>query len=257
MSVNLIVGFKTHSSVYTNCYADMKNYRDQLNVCKNLIEKRLSPLFNPLMDDASDLYAAAQALSALLPKEYMMFKNRLDYRIIPNLRIQQTSLMYGTPSYCLSPIVFGELISTIEYLSNMSENIYHGIDWSIIHPEVVRVSRERFDAEQYADAVEAAFKMINNSVKRIVKTKVPEEVDGVQLMQKAFNKDNPLIPLNDLVSRTDKDIQQGYQFMFAGAISGIRNPKAHDVESISIDDAIRKLYFASMLMYKLDGRKKE
>ena len=41
--------------------------------------------------------------------------------------------------------------------------------------------------------------------------------------------------------------------MFAGAMIGIRNPKAHNNQTISKADAIRKLHFASMLMYKLDN----
>lgn len=45
----------------------------------------------------------------------------------------------------------------------------------------------------------------------------------------------------------------GYMNMFAGAINAIRNPKVHENMTISKDDAIRKLYLASMLMYKLDN----
>ena len=41
--------------------------------------------------------------------------------------------------------------------------------------------------------------------------------------------------------------------MFAGAMIGIRNPKAHNNQTISKADAIRNLHFASMLMYKLDN----
>ena len=40
--------------------------------------------------------------------------------------------------------------------------------------------------------------------------------------------------------------------MFAGAMTGIRNPKAHENQTITKEDAIRKLNFASLLMYKVD-----
>ena len=43
--------------------------------------------------------------------------------------------------------------------------------------------------------------------------------------------------------------------MFSGAMSAIRNPKAHENMVISRDDAVRKLIFASMPMYKLDASK--
>ena len=42
--------------------------------------------------------------------------------------------------------------------------------------------------------------------------------------------------------------------IFAGVMTGIRNPKAHDNETITIDDAYRKLVMISILMYKIDER---
>ena len=38
----------------------------------------------------------------------------------------------------------------------------------------------------------------------------------------------------------------------AGAMMGIRNPQAHNNQSVSKSSAIRKLHFASMLMFKLE-----
>lgn len=61
--------------------------------------------------------------------------------------------------------------------------------------------------------------------------------------------------MDNLDTQTNKDTQQGYMMMFAGAMSAIRNPKAHENMTISKDDAVRKLMFASMLMYKLDASK--
>lgn len=233
----------------------MQNYKQQLDICRQLIEKRIHPMWNCFTDDGSDLYAAVMALSAILPNELSIYKSRLDNHILPNLRQKNPTPGFGVPAYYLSPVYFGELVSTIAYINKNNESTFHGIDWNVIHPQIILVSKERFEVEQYADAVEAAFKTINNSVKKIVGDKIPEEIDGFKLMQKAFSRENPFIPLNDMITQTDKDIQQGYQFMFAGAISGIRNPKAHNVEIISKEDAIRKLHFASMLMYKLDSRK--
>lgn len=40
--------------------------------------------------------------------------------------------------------------------------------------------------------------------------------------------------------------------MLAGAMSALRNPKAHANITITKDDAMRRLMFASMLMYKID-----
>ena len=72
-------------------------------------------------------------------------------------------------------------------------------------------------------------------------------------MQSAFSVQNPIIKLGNVSTETGANIQQGYMEMFAGSMRGIRNPKAHNNQIISRSDAIRKLHFASMLMYKLDN----
>ena len=41
---------------------------------------------------------------------------------------------------------------------------------------------------------------------------------------------------------------------FAGFMTGFRNPKAHDNESITKEDALRKLIMISLLMFKIDER---
>lgn len=60
------------------------------------------------------------------------------------------------------------------------------------------------------------------------------------------------MPLGDIDTDTGLNIHRGYWHLFSGAMSAIRNPKAH--ENIVIDDneCKRNLALASMLMYKLD-----
>ena len=40
--------------------------------------------------------------------------------------------------------------------------------------------------------------------------------------------------------------------MLSGAMSALRNPKAHANITISADESMRQIVFASMLMYKID-----
>jgi uncharacterized protein (TIGR02391 family) len=126
------------------------------------------------------------------------------------------------------------------------------LGWPIIHPEIVRVTKSRFDSLHFADAAEAAFKLINERIKEIVRDRTGVECDGVALMQRAFSKDKPVLKLADLSTMIGEDMQVGYQQIFSGAIRGIRNPKAH--ANIQID-AIRSMHFiylASLLMSKVD-----
>ncbi|MBR5470314.1 MAG: TIGR02391 family protein [Paludibacteraceae bacterium] len=140
----------------------------------------------------------------------------------------------------------GVLQSKEEISKSVKDNI-----WSIMHPEIIRVAQQRFESEQYADAVEAAFKEINLQVKTKCKDR-HQNKDGKGLMMMAFSANNPVLKFAPSSSFSEYDIQEGYMHMFAGAMQGIRNPKAHANEMITKEDALRKLAFASMLMYKLD-----
>lgn len=147
--------------------------------------------------------------------------------------------------------------TTIGVLQNEEEFIHKEEKkenfWQIMHPEIVKVSKQRFDAELYADAVEAAFKEINSRVKEMYQQKSGNIKDGTELMYSAFAAKNPILQFAPTSHYSEFDVQEGYMHMFAGAMQGIRNPKAHANETIDKEDALRKLAFASMLRYKLDS----
>jgi len=82
-----------------------------------------------------------------------------------------------------------------------------------------------------------------------------DDLDGRPLMTRAFG-DSPRIILADLSTQTGKDIQDGFRFLFMGAVSGIRNPDAHELfKPLDAEEALEKLAFASMLMRHLDSAK--
>jgi len=124
-----------------------------------------------------------------------------------------------------------------------------------MHPSVVNVARTRFDSGHFADAVEAALKEVNDIVRQIVIAKGGQELDGADLMNKAFSVKNPVIVLDDLGTMTGRNIQQGYLQIFAGAMIGIRNPKAHANIAIDATRALHFLFLASLLLFKIDERR--
>jgi uncharacterized protein (TIGR02391 family) len=126
--------------------------------------------------------------------------------------------------------------------------------WNLLHPRVVALSGVRFNDGHYADAVEAAFKGLNAIIKDHVKLLTGQELDGATLMTTAFSVNRPLIALDDLTTQSGKDIQQGYMQIFAGAMTGIRNPKAHCNLAISPERALQLLMLASLLWVKFDER---
>ncbi len=127
-------------------------------------------------------------------------------------------------------------------------------DWSIIHAKIEEVAKPRFRASHFADAVEASFKEINEIVKKEYQTKTGIEEDGASLMRKALTQTKPVYTLANLETESGKNIQEGYMHIFAGAMIGIRNPKAHSNISIDAIDGWEKIVIASHLMKLLDKR---
>jgi uncharacterized protein (TIGR02391 family) len=126
--------------------------------------------------------------------------------------------------------------------------------WSDLHPVVVQTAKPRYDADHFADAVEAAFKEVNTLIKEHVRRKTGKELDGASLMQTAFSPGSPVVTLDDLTTESGKNVQQGYMQIFAGAMTGIRNPKAHANIEIDGKRARHHLYLASLLAYVFDAR---
>lgn len=121
-----------------------------------------------------------------------------------------------------------------------------------LHPLIEKVSLDKFGNQHYADSVETAFKEINSRLKRICRKLGHPEVDGTSLMNFIFSEHNPILKFEDTSTTSGRDVQKGYMQIFAGAMQGIRNPKAHENMSITREAAIKRLIFASLLMDKID-----
>ena len=84
------------------------------------------------------------------------------------------------------------------------------------------------------------------------------DLDGDSLMNGAFGCDNqtPVIQINALLEKHDKDEQRGFMNLFKGIV-GLRNLKAHTTSAL-LDDPNRAheyLAMASLLMRILDRSK--
>lgn len=73
-------------------------------------------------------------------------------------------------------------------------------------------------------------------------------------MMKAFDENNPTLRLNPGATDSERDEQFGYRYIFAGAQSGIRNPRGHEVDiPDDPDTCLDHLSVASVLLRKLDA----
>ena len=156
---------------------------------------------------------------------------------------------------CLDPQVYGQIFAIIKALINEGNNPSQSI-WGLIHPKIQAVSKKLYLDGHYANAACDAFIEINARVKRMYQDVNPGVVDipdGQTLMNKVFSEKEPLLEICDRSNDTGVNIHNGSRFMLAGAMAALRNPKAHANITLTAEDAMRRLMFASMLMYTLDG----
>jgi uncharacterized protein (TIGR02391 family) len=124
--------------------------------------------------------------------------------------------------------------------------------WALLHPEIRELAKPRFEAGHFADAVEASLKHVNDLVKRVVREAGGTELDGADLMRQAFSVKKPYLQLADLRTESGRNEQQGYMEIFAGTMTGVRNPKAHANVTITPERAMHLLTLASLLRHKLE-----
>ena len=109
-------------------------------------------------------------------------------------------------------------------------------------------TQKLFADEHYARSVEEAYKCLNNYVKSKSGLK---NLDGAKLMRSVFSPNNPKLKLNRLSSASQNNEQLGYMDIFAGSMTGIRNPRAHEHRiKDSADEALKLLTWADHLMKK-------
>ena len=138
----------------------------------------------------------------------------------------------------------------------------HLFDAMQFHPKVVEASRSCFTTVNYREAILNAFISLIDYIKEITGL----DLDGDNLMNNvfSFNYDKeqrkitkyPIIRINELKNKTDRDEQNGFMFLCKGTAAFIRNPKAHKL--IAQTDPLHTLEylaFASLLFRQLDKRR--
>jgi uncharacterized protein (TIGR02391 family) len=121
-----------------------------------------------------------------------------------------------------------------------------------LHPDIARAASQLYLDGHYSNAVLEAVKALNNLVR--LRSGLIE--DGATLMERAFNPSNGIIKFNDLSTQSDRDEQKGFMMLFSGAVSGLRNPRAHEFIHDDPERALEFIAFVSLLAKLLDEAKK-
>lgn len=160
--------------------------------------------------------------------------------------------------FYLNPVVYGQTLEATEVAKGQIIAANQADDRSLchlLHPDIQRVSEKLYRDGSYAEAACNAFIEINSRLKELYRAKYPDSEnvpDGQSLMNKIFADNDPVLEAGDRTTQTGKDIHSGTRFLFAGAMAAFRNPKSHTNITIRKDDSMRRLIFASMLMFKID-----
>lgn len=129
------------------------------------------------------------------------------------------------------------------------ENVQHPFEIHNIHTSLTQIVTDLFDNGHYSQSTFEAFKFLDKEVARIAKSRE----SGYKLMMNAFSGTNPKIKLTSQLSSSEIDEQKGYQFIFAGSIMAIRNPRGHEyMIKDTMDDCLDHLSLVSLLLRRLE-----
>lgn len=127
----------------------------------------------------------------------------------------------------------------------------HPFEQRAIHDKLPPKVRKLFDDTHYAEATFEAYKFLDRKIASFSGLKET----GYKLMMSALAESGP-IKINGLLTDSEKDEQRGYQFILAGAMSALRNPRGHEFDYFDqVETSLDHLSLASMIMRKLEEAK--
>ena len=138
--------------------------------------------------------------------------------------------------------------------TSSSVNLY---DEVITNKSLRKKTEKLFNDGHHARAVEEAYKLLDNLVKKKAYNLEQTDLTGASLMQTVFSPKNPLLKLNEGLSTSEQNEQQGYMQILAGCMTGIRNPRAHDSDWEDTEQrALQLLIFANHLIERVSMSEK-
>ena len=242
--------------------SDLRNMRSSLggqSALSAALESLRSPLF-PQMSAVERVLASTRAfessaLQSLRTPDvpYLWFKNTLR------------SPYYHTPDQLRPPIplpVKPSIRSDSQVLPDehiplsSGETLYwlEKFDALVTDIGLRRACRRLFAHGFYSDAVRMATIYVDNMVRD--KSGCVDKY-GAKLMWHVFDHDKPILKLNKFETLSEKNEQKGYRQIYAGVMTGIRNPLSHEHDlAYKADVALERLVMANHLMRMLDAATK-
>lgn len=117
-----------------------------------------------------------------------------------------------------------------------------------VAPELPAIVQQLFDNGHYAQATFEAYKFVDKEIQRHAKS----SKSGFNLMMDALGGASLTVRLTPMLTVSQQDEQKGFQFLFAGAVLAIRNPRGHEYAVNDDPDlCLDHLSLASLLLRRL------
>lgn len=119
-----------------------------------------------------------------------------------------------------------------------------------IHTQALKYCRAELMQDNYFHAVFEAAKGLAQRIRELSGV----SGDGVDLVNRVFSEDKPVLAFNSLQTKTEKSEYRGFANLLRGCFEAIRNPLAHEPKILweGEDDAADYLTLISLLHWKLD-----
>lgn len=237
-----------------------RRIQDLKNFDVNSVSKQFSPEVKALETKLE------QFLSDLYPQDTLEYdKYKWD---ITDIDLKSFNMMHETPIHRVHHAITENIARAISVLESIKEyfaetledtgvsgfvkpiKAYEGLE---LHPVIAKASSNLYKDGHYANAVEDSVKALNNLVRL---SSGVEDKDGTQLMEYVFSPKNPVLKINELKDQSDLDEQKGFMSLFSGAVSGLRNPRAHKIIKDDPEMALEFIAFISLLAKFVDRAKK-
>ena len=119
----------------------------------------------------------------------------------------------------------------------------------ILHTRITLSSYGQFRAGRFRDAILNAI----ISVFDLIRERTGLDKDGADLVAEAFSLQSPLLVFSDLETESGRNEQKGFIQILQGAYLGVRNPKAHSLQSDADQvSCAQYLVFASILCRRIE-----
>lgn len=129
---------------------------------------------------------------------------------------------------------------------------YH---WRHLHPAIHEVAQDDYIKEDY---LRAAIEAIKQFEAKVQCTSGIKNKTGYNLMETVFGSKNSVLLITENNSRSEQDLEDGYESLSKGIVQGFRNPVAHDFKKnifpkiFNDRDCLDLLSLTSYLIHKLD-----